>query len=265
MNGFIHNVKYSEGLKKLSSHYHDAHQILYVVDGCAEISVDGKNYKLYKDSLIFISQMESHSIVSADEHYSRFEIRISPEISNYSHKNPILYSVLKNRPEGFCHVVTVSDNSIINIFNEMITEFENEKPYKDDMLSILLDRLFISLYRCNPEVFSVGNTPNHEIVYKIQKEFENDMSSNFTLDMIADKYKFNKYYLSHMFKSVTGYSVMDYLKNSRLAKSKYLLAKTALSIGDIVNICGFSDCSNFSRSFKQSVGMSPSEFRKKYK
>ena len=50
-----------------------------------------------------------------------------------------------------------------------------------------------------------------------------------------------------------------------MAKAKQMLAETDSSIGAIVEKCGFSDDSNFSRSFKKLTGLSPSGFRKKYK
>jgi AraC-like DNA-binding protein len=44
-----------------------------------------------------------------------------------------------------------------------------------------------------------------------------------------------------------------------------MLAETNYSIGEIIEKCGFSDNSNFSRTFKRLTGLSPSDFRKKYK
>ncbi len=58
---------------------------------------------------------------------------------------------------------------------------------------------------------------------------------------------------------------MEYLKSCRMANAKQMLAETDYSIGEIVEKCGFSDNSNFSRTFKNLTDLSPSDFRKKYK
>jgi YesN/AraC family two-component response regulator len=58
---------------------------------------------------------------------------------------------------------------------------------------------------------------------------------------------------------------MEYLQSCRMANAKQLLAETEFCIGEIVEKCGFCDNSNFSRTFKKLNGLSPSDFRKKYK
>ena len=72
-------------------------------------------------------------------------------------------------------------------------------------------------------------------------------------------------HLSHIFKSVAGVSTMAYLKACRIAAAKRYLAQTELPVGEIVERCGFSDSSNFSRTFREQTGMSPSEFRRSCK
>lgn len=50
-----------------------------------------------------------------------------------------------------------------------------------------------------------------------------------------------------------------------MANAKRMLVETDYNIGEIVEKCGFSDNSNFSRAFKKLNGLSPSDFRRKYK
>jgi len=64
---------------------------------------------------------------------------------------------------------------------------------------------------------------------------------------------------SHRFHSATGISVMEYLQSCRMANAKQMLAKTDFSIAQIVKCCGFSDNSNFSRTFKKRNGSLPIE------
>lgn len=265
MQSYIQNVKYSDIVKKIGAHHHDTHQILYVLNGNAQITVNNESYDLESGSLIFISRTESHSVNIVGKRYERYEIRISPEILNSAVKDNRLYSVLSNRPEGFNRVIKLQTPETVYIFKTITEEFNNNFPYREEKLSMLLDMLLIAVYRSYPEMFSVTDIQYFETVNKIQRQFENDIVRAYSLIELADEYHISKYYLSHIFKTVTGYSVMDYLKVLRIAKAKALIAKTTMSISEIVETCGFSDSSNFSRDFKSNTGLSPSDFRKKYR
>ena len=96
-------------------------------------------------------------------------------------------------------------------------------------------------------------------------KFENHYSQSYTLTELSKQYNISPSTLSHRFSAATGMSVMEYLLFCRMASAKQMLAGTKMSIGEIVERCGFSDNSNFSRTFKSLNGMSPTDFRKKYK
>ena len=86
-----------------------------------------------------------------------------------------------------------------------------------------------------------------------------------SLSEISEQYHISSSHLSHIFKEITGYSTIDYLISCRLSAAKRLLSSTDINIKEIIYQCGFSDESNFSRMFKEKVGITPSEFRKRYK
>ena len=63
------------------------------------------------------------------------------------------------------------------------------------------------------------------------------------------------------FKEYTGLSPINYIKEVRLERSKELLVNTQLTSKEIAYSTGFNTPYYFSIVFKQSVGMSPLEFR----
>jgi two-component system, response regulator YesN len=72
----------------------------------------------------------------------------------------------------------------------------------------------------------------------------------------------NTSYFSKKFKKVTGINFIDYLNNIRIEKAKEILQNTNKSIYVIAQEIGYSNDSYFCRIFKQSVGMSPQQYKK---
>ena len=84
-----------------------------------------------------------------------------------------------------------------------------------------------------------------------------------SLERLAKELNLNKYYLSHVFKEVTGYTVMQYVMECRLIQVKYLLEmKLDQSLEDIFLSTGFESAAHFSRFFKARIGMTPTSYRK---
>jgi len=63
--------------------------------------------------------------------------------------------------------------------------------------------------------------------------------------------------------AITGQNTSAYVMNLRLARSKRLLmANVQVPVGDVALKCGFDDVAYFSRIFRQTFGMTPSQYRK---
>ena len=253
----------SNSLSGKSPHYHDCHQLLYIAEGSVEVLIDGKRYLAESGAIIIISRLEMHSITVKSNTYKRYALRINHEHTS-KHNVGYLYSVFVNRPEGFSHVIYANNPKIESIISNIANEYNNVTVLSEEMQNLLLEELLISLYRSSPNSFS-ANDRKAELVDDICKKIENNLSSKFTLSELAKTAHLNEYYLSHIFKSVTGYSIMEYVLSLRMATAKRLLTKTEMSIGEIIEYCGFSDSSNFSRTFRKITGVSPSEFRKNFK
>ncbi|HJB22610.1 MAG TPA: helix-turn-helix domain-containing protein [Candidatus Jeotgalibaca pullicola] len=69
--------------------------------------------------------------------------------------------------------------------------------------------------------------------------------------------------MSHVFKEVTGHTIMTYLMQYRLSKARnQLIQEPDERIKIISQESGFESEAHFSRFFKRNMGVSPSEYRK---
>jgi len=69
-------------------------------------------------------------------------------------------------------------------------------------------------------------------------------------------------YFRKTFTAVFGISPMKYLGDLRIRKAKQLLTSDYSSIGQIAQSVGFGSIYHFSKTFKNSVGVAPSEYKK---
>ena len=90
---------------------------------------------------------------------------------------------------------------------------------------------------------------------------ENYLSSEFSNTMLADYFHVSVAYMSYLFKKKTNENLSDYVWNLRLEKAKDMLKNTELSIDEISIKIGYLNPSSFRRKFKQTMNVTPSQYR----
>lgn len=102
-----------------------------------------------------------------------------------------------------------------------------------------------------------------QLVEKISTYLFANYQEEITIEDIAYEIGLTRSYMSHLFKEITGYTIMNYLMSYRLSQARRLLVQEPKqSIKHIANSCGFMSEAHFSRFFKQKIGMTPSHYRK---
>ena len=96
----------------------------------------------------------------------------------------------------------------------------------------------------------------------VYEYIENNYTKRLYLDEIAKRACLSKYHFCRVFKTLTGQTVMEYVNNVRIEKAKELLRKSFLSITEICFKVGFTNLSNFNRTFKKIEAIAPSKYRK---
>lgn len=85
--------------------------------------------------------------------------------------------------------------------------------------------------------------------------------ANFSVDELGREAGLSRMHLFRKIKALTGYSPSDFIKKSRLERSKELIEKGELSISEIAYDTGFSTPGNFSTAFKKFFGQTPAQYR----
>ncbi len=85
------------------------------------------------------------------------------------------------------------------------------------------------------------------------------LSEDLSLDVLAEKLYFNKYYIAHAFKRETGMSLHQYISEKRLERARELLLM-GTPVHRAAAACGYADDAHFVRSFKQKYGLPPKKY-----
>lgn len=96
----------------------------------------------------------------------------------------------------------------------------------------------------------------------VKQYLEQHYQEKISLDLLAEQFYVNKFYMTRIFKKQFGDSIVNYLTHIRITRAKQLLRFTDLSIEKIGQECGLNDVNYFARVFRKVEGTSPGEFRK---
>ncbi len=98
----------------------------------------------------------------------------------------------------------------------------------------------------------------------IQYIYDN-LHTPLTIRILSQKLQLHPSYLSTLFKKETGYSVHEFVQNTRLETAKNILLDTDYTCASIANTLCFSSQSHFVRLFREKYGITPAKFRSQNK
>lgn len=142
--------------------------------------------------------------------------------------------------------------------NELVLKINNIIAAKDSIISKYRKELInspkIKIEKSQDELFL-------ESLNKIVNERLND--SNFKVDELAEKLNMSHSSLYRKCSSLTGLSLIDYIRQTRLNKAAILLAKYGYNISEVAYMVGFNNPKYFSKSFKAQFKSTPKAFKNK--
>ena len=90
------------------------------------------------------------------------------------------------------------------------------------------------------------------------------MAQDLSLSVLAEEFHLNPQYISQLFKNEIGVNFLSYLTNIRMEKAKKLLLSTSLSVAEVAEQSGYGDYRVFTKVFKKSEGITPSQYRRDF-
>ena len=143
-----------------------------------------------------------------------------------------------------------------DLYMQRISEFKQEEEYWE-----MLPGMMASFQ----ELIAIGQRRKDQNyhIQKVKNYISQNSSCPITVKMLADYAQLTPNYLSAVFKQSEGISVMEYVRQARIAAAEQMLRFSDRSICEIAAYLCFSSTSHFSACFKKYTGMRPSEYRRR--
>ena len=152
--------------------------------------------------------------------------------------------------------------SRIRTLLEMMSSAMDEQDYPGPLYLLLI--LHYVEQECFAESSAVAR-PRNETVEQICAYLAANYRQKFSLTEVAAQFYLSPYYLSRLFRRVTGQSIVDYINNRRIEAAQKLLETTELSISAVAEQTGFASAAHFRRVFREVMGTGPLQYRKGHK
>ncbi len=139
----------------------------------------------------------------------------------------------------------------------------------EQVIQNYIELLLIHLIRKQDSADHLLNLPGEGRKNPLFDRIDIYMKENFhrkmTFGEICEYFSVSATTLKNLFRSMRGCGAMEYLTELRIERAKSLLLSGKHSCTDIAELCGFCSVHHFSKVFKDTVRMSPTEYVKSVK
>ena len=234
-------------------HWHNAVEFVYILSGSLEFSLNGEKFTADEGDLVTINSAEIHAFYPLTEHVDYYFLVADDKFF----RTNSLYS------ETTYFEKRIRTEQAQHLFEEIIRETEKADEYSNiSTVSVLLS-LFIYLnrhYVRAREEQELAEQKKITLVRNTLLYLQEHYKERLTVEQISEEMHFSKSYLSHTFKELTHLSLIGYINMLRCQNARALILD-GISIAEAAAECGFSDLSYFTRVFKKTMGLLPSEVR----
>ena len=210
----------------------------FCVDGFIEFECDGKKVELTPNSAILLPE-------NGQYHWKCLKTGKYPQI-NFIADDIGTTDLIKFEFGSYAFI----ENKLKELQNALITSSRARS------MSIFYDII--------DNIGGKSQRGNGILTKSINYMHENYSDSSLSNKILAEKSDISEIYFRMLFKETFGKTPKQYILELRIKKACKLLSDNYASVGTIAEECGFSSVYHFCRSFKDNVGMTPTEYAKSH-
>lgn len=242
-------------------HARDFYQMIFFNAGSRDIMVDGDIQTFTAGDIFFASPGQKIAGRGIPCVLDRYYLYIQPEIFEHLAEFWGILSFFDNDshkltlPAGQQSVVKGYLSNIDNVL-----KFGHQKTRKAEAFGYILQFLsYLSNIAHSPDLYLKKNQLLLDILSYTESNFD-----TVTIMQIEKEFGISRSTLWRLFKNDVSLSPSEYILKIKLENARLLLLK-GYPVGTVSEMCGFSDCSYFTKKFKKRFGMLPKQILGEHK
>lgn len=175
---------------------------------------------------------------------------------------PFYYSLYLE--QGYTNIFTPRN---ISLFTDTIQELYQIQELQELYTELKTHKCITDLITLCFTENKVLDTDENSIYTKLQQVrnyIEVHSDEKITLDTLSEQFFISKYHLSREFHKEFGITIGSFITAKRISHAKSILRFSSSSVEEVALTCGFQDAGYFIKVFKNSEGMTPLEYRRKW-
>ena len=265
---FLENTSRTE-----APHAHPFPQIVFLTRGKMTHQIGGIIAELTMGEMAIIPPNVMHSVSFAPNtscYALSFYMSLFGEIHKSNEQAVLFLNSLENSAIPIFPKTTLANRDILpieSLFKQIETELsDKEVGYLENVnayIIVLINQFIRRYFEQQSSISEQTLYTSKQMVISCIKYVDEHITENLSLPDMAKMANVSVSTFCSYFKQLTNQSFTEYLKYKRIAYANELIKK-GYEIIAISSFCGYGDFSNFSRSYKQVMGMSPTKYKKIY-
>lgn len=242
-------------------------ELVYVDSGALHIRADNFCGALTENQMILHGANETHSLACPDDSAPNviiigFECECEA-LAPFSRRAVTLSEPLKRL---LAEIIREGRAVFLPPYDKPnVTDMKKRENYPfgaDQLIKLLLETFLIKLVREESEVMPIpeevpgGDALTRGIVEYVRQNFTEKIS----LDELAFLFGTNRTTLCKNFRAATGQTLVEYVNGLKIREAKRLMRAGGMTFTEIAEALRFDSIHYFSRVFKKTENMTPSEY-----
>lgn len=243
-------------------HWHKEWEILRVLDGTLQISLENEQYTMSRGDVLLIRGEVLHGGEPRNCIYECLVFDLYGIFRRIEMVKPYLRPFYRQTslPQSFYPLGSYPE--VESAVDRLMESFSAQSCCVELETVAGLSRLFAWIQNSGAYVLGGEGSNRTDRIKPVLEYIEAQYSCGLTLENLAAVAGMNPKYFCRVFRSLTHHSPMDYLNFYRIEQATHFLDTTDMSVTEVGNRCGFCESSYFTKVFRKYKGATPVQYRK---